>query len=533
MYIFLWRTNRPDTNCTFIEGKAMNKFIHTALRVIGAIILVLALGPILISSPVRAAAPPPYNLTLTVNSAADIVAAAPLDDDQCATAYLNGVPNGVCTLRAAIMKANHSHAAAVTIRLPGLPPGGRYVLTIPPAAVDDEASGDLNINSRVSILGDGERKSIIDGNGLATGDRVLTVGLGAVVYLADLSIENGVTPDFGGGIEDLGTLDLSQVAVTGNRALHGGGIWDRGSLTLETSTIADNTAGTFSTSQGGGVMASSATLVVQDSLIKANTIDSAGADGSYGGAGINCLSSTCTITDSSISNNTVTAGADSGGGLVNDGSTVTITGSTISANTSSLKGGGIFSVNTSTTTIINSTISDNIAAADGGGIATNGSTVSLFNTTVAFNKIPDGFSGGGINNLSGTVTLANSILDENYHTIPMPPGSVIDDCSGSLTSQRFNLISTTSGCTLVGSLNDKTHAIAHLGPLHDNGGPTQTEALLPGSPAIDAGNPAGCTDNVGATLIVDQRGYLRPVGLRCDIGAFEYQFRTMLPLLFH
>ena len=67
-----------------------------------------------------------------------------------------------------------------------------------------------------------------------------------------------------------------------------------------------------------------------------------------------------------------------------------------------------------------------------------------------------------------------------------------------------------------------------LGPLKNNGGSTQTEALLAGSPAIDAGNPAGCTDNVGHLLKVDQRGDKRPGDPRlptaCDIGAYEFQF---------
>jgi hypothetical protein len=61
-----------------------------------------------------------------------------------------------------------------------------------------------------------------------------------------------------------------------------------------------------------------------------------------------------------------------------------------------------------------------------------------------------------------------------------------------------------------------------LGPLANNGDSTLTHALLTGSPAIDAGNAGGCTDNLGAMLPTDQRGFHCPIGPHCDIGAVEY-----------
>jgi hypothetical protein len=95
---------------------------------------------------------------------------------------------------------------------------------------------------------------------------------------------------------------------------------------------------------------------------------------------------------------------------------------------------------------------------------------------------------------------------------------------------------TISGCSLFngGGVNV---ADPLLGPLADNGGRTQTHALLFGSPAIDAGDPGGCRDNLGALLSTDQRGLHRPAnggvnGLRCDIGAFEYYRASLfLPLI--
>jgi len=70
-----------------------------------------------------------------------------------------------------------------------------------------------------------------------------------------------------------------------------------------------------------------------------------------------------------------------------------------------------------------------------------------------------------------------------------------------------------------------------LGPLANNGGSTQTHALLTGSPAIDAGNAGGCTDNLGVVLKTDQRGFHRPIGLHCDIGAVEVGPYVYLPLI--
>src|SRR6185295_4239186 len=97
-------------------------------------------------------------------------------------------------------------------------------------------------------------------------------------------------------------------------------------------------------------------------------------------------------------------------------------------------------------------------------------------------------------------------------------------------SLDYNLIETTAGCSFTGSVvNTYSGVDPNLGPLQDNGGPTQTFALLPGSVAIDTGNPAGCTDNLGATLTTDQRGFPRPINGRCDMGAYEYSPPTPTP----
>src|SRR5215475_9760884 len=110
----------------------------------------------------------------TVNSTSDVVGAAPLTDGICATAYNDGVPNGVCTLRAAIMEANHAPGGPHTISLPP----GLYALTIPHASGSgaDETTGDLDITSSMSIIGAGSSTTIIDGNHNVTRDRVFSIG---------------------------------------------------------------------------------------------------------------------------------------------------------------------------------------------------------------------------------------------------------------------------------------------------------------------------------------------------------------------
>jgi hypothetical protein len=89
-------------------------------------------------------------------------------------------------------------------------------------------------------------------------------------------------------------------------------------------------------------------------------------------------------------------------------------------------------------------------------------------------------------------------------------------------SLGFNLFGPLAGCAFAANM-DILDQDPQLGPLADNGGPTWTHALDPASPAIDAGNPAGCLGPGDVPLTDDQRGELRPAGDACDIGAFEYQ----------
>ena len=190
-------------------------------------------------------------------------------------------------------------------------------------------------------------------------------------------------------------------------------------------------------------------------------------------------------------------------------------------------------------TLINSTVSGNSALGDGGGIFNSG-TANLFNATITNNQAGSSGSGsfsgslgsgGGVFNGPGAkFNFQNSIIAGNLETvgIPAPPPinttfvSTPGECDGTINSIGNNLM-TIDDCTVTGSAPILGNP--NLGPLQNNGGPTQTHALLSGSPAIDAGDPGGCRDEFGGLLTTDQRGFNRPA-LGCDIGAFELQQAT-------
>ncbi len=198
-------------------------------------------------------------------------------------------------------------------------------------------------------------------------------------------------------------------------------------------------------------------------------------------------------------------GVNTGGGIYNAG-TVTITNSTLSGNSATSFAGGIY--NAGTVTITNSTFSGNSSTSLGGSIFNSG-TVTITNSTFSGNSATP--LGGGVFNANvGRLTLKNTMLSK---------GASGTNCfsAGTLLSNgaAYNLADDAScgaGVTQVSSLG--------LGTLGANGGSTQTIALLVGSPAIDAGEDALCA--AAPVNAVDQRGYVRPVGLHCDIGAFEY-----------
>ena len=176
--------------------------------------------------------------------------------------------------------------------------------------------------------------------------------------------------------------------------------------------------------------------------------------------------------------------------------------------------------------LINDTISEN-GAASGGGLYLGDGSLVLINSTVAGNSVASGGAGGGLDVTAGTATLNNTIVALN--TAGTGITATASDIAGTIaTASAFNLIGTGGSGGLTNGVNGNQVGVANpgLGPLTDNDGPTQTIALVTGSPAIDAGSNALAVDpSTGQTLTTDQRGtgFPRIVNGTVDIGAYEVQ----------
>ena len=292
------------------------------------------------------------------------------------------------------------------------------------------------------------------------------IGAGARVSTIEGPAGTGGT----GGVLEIGSgagATVQGVTITGGRTLFGGGIDNLGALILRDSTVTGNLAVPVSAEPGsGGGIFSTGTL---------------------------------TIIGSTVSGNAAAASFSPGGPAAGSG-------------------GGIFSGGT--TTIVNSTISGNTAGnppiamtGDGGGIDQGSGTLSLSNVTLASNSAG---RGGNLFNM-GTVSAKNTIIAGGTAS------SGSENCAGSsapvIASQGYN-VEDRNQCGLSGP-GDQTNTDPLLGGLQDNGGQTDTRALAVGSPAVNHGNPHGCTDASATLLMVDQRGMTRPEGLACDVGPYD------------
>lgn len=241
------------------------------------------------------------------------------------------------------------------------------------------------------------------------------------------------------------------------------------------------------------------------------------------GGGV-CNVGTLVMSDVTISGNT----AADAGGILNAGM-LTLRNATVSGNDATRSGGGIVTLPGATTTLVNVTASGNHAGFIGGGLYQDASasdceaaTLKMNNVTIADNHA--GSSGGGLSTrgvfcdgrlVLPPVSFSNTLIAAN--AAPYAP-----DCAGIMTSAGYNLIADTTDCYVVGdATGNKLDATAALAPLQANGGAVETHALLPGSAALDAGNPIGTGSAANACELTDARGMARPSGARCDIGAFE------------
>lgn len=530
--------------------------------------LMLAIGAL----PVAAAT---FNVTTTADD---------VDDDIGDGVCENSLSTD-CSLRAAIQEAN-GLAGADTIVLPA----GTYLLSLDGDFENSGATGDLDIFSALTIDGAGPGVTIIDADGLDDRVFDLlsppAVFRGNIpVEISGVTITGGVAPvkksgfggggirngleltisdcvisdnhadnviDGGGGILNHSVLDMTDCVVqsnTANRAEQGGGgLLNRGNAMLENCEISNNAAEEIFNGGGGGI-ANRETLTIEHCDLLSNSAD----DSVRGGGGLlHSGEASLEIFDSTIDGNhavvgsfqcTTTAG---GGGLSILSSSVLVDSTTISNNTvaegcegSPVGGGGVSISDVGDVSFVNSTISGNLATSPifgGGGLFCDGCSIGLFNCTVTDNEVTDGSvqDGGGIALLEiGSVFYANTIVVGNR--VDGASGGVNGDCAIyeppgflDIDSGGYNLLGDDTGCPD----DSETDVLVSdfsgvLGRLQDNGGPTETHALLPGSPAIDGGEPLGCEFDEG-TLTSDQRGAPRPVdgdedeAAICDIGSYEF-----------
>ncbi|GIW43126.1 MAG: hypothetical protein KatS3mg077_0408 [Candidatus Binatia bacterium] len=493
---------------------------------------------------------PALAATISVTSTADVIA-----DD------------GECTLREAIRNANDttdgqadnddcasgSASGADTIVLQS---SATYTLSLDSAAGNEDAAAeddlDVRSGSTITISGNGatiQRASACTPSGdNERGEfRIFQVLDEGSLTLQDVTVKNGCADndespdDDGGGIYNEGTVVITGSNLEGNRAAgDGGGIFNFvGSVTVINSTIKVNRA----EERGGGIL-NSDRLDVVSSQLSENTAN-AGDGGGIWNDGV------LTITTSTLSQNGTGSDFGSGGGIYNEEGTVVVTGSTFSLNVAGINGlgggiqiqsgelamekstlssnfagfgGGISNAPDGSVNLSNSTLSGNNADRVGGGIRNEG-TVNASFVTIARNQLlnnGNAIRGGGISiSANSTFNVKNSIVGLNT----VPAGATGANCSilsGGIVAATGKNLATDGSC---GSGFTNTSALNLGVPLGNNGGPTQTHALLSGSAAIDA--VTDCTDVDDNSVSEDQRGVARPQDgdgdstALCDVGAYE------------
>lgn len=375
----------------------------------------------------------------------------------------------------------------------------------------------INNNGSLVVNGTGSNLLTIGGNNAS---RVFLVNVGANVSINSLKITQGnVSFGSGGGLRNDGTLLLNNLEISGNSTGDiGGGLYNNAAtLTVVNSVISGNSV----VNRGGGIASFGGTVMISNSTISGNS--------AFAGAGIYTFNGIFDLNYSTVSNNSgrngagiyndammninysiiannsatmITSGGD-GGGIYNF-EVLNVTNSVISGNSADNNGGGI-TTPSSSITVTNSTITANTARNRGGGINhENVGTVSLISSTIAKNTSDsdsNGTGGGGgvRGGFPGPVNARNCIIADNIDRSGTAP-----DFSGTMTSQGYNLILNTAGVTIAGvTTGNILGQDPQLLPLRNNSGITQTIALQPTSPAVDAGDPSNFP-------LIDQRGLVRP-----------------------
>jgi len=433
--------------------------------------------------------------------------------------------SGAGSLRQAIIDANANIGPDV-ILFDIMPPG-----TLPGTIT--LSTGGMDITDSVTITGPGADLLTIDAD---NGSRIFLIddgdsGNNIVVSISGLMLINGFAGD-GGAVSNLEELSIDSCVFERSLANdgRGGAIYNVGDIEgITNCTFSDNISDT-----GGGAVSNDNSTIqgIADSTFSGNRSDNGGAisnfnrgtigainnstfTGNFGtkGAAINNdIGSTIEqITSSTFSGNL--AGIGGGGGAIfNTFSSIigAITNSTFSGNNAEDSGGAIYNTDGGTIEqITNSTFSGNVAD-EGGAVFNDDGTINISFTTIAGNAAAA--EGGGL--FSGgdeSTRLRNSILADNS------PGN----CAGIPPLDRVGNYSDDDTC----EFDEGNDASITLGPLADNGGPTQTRALLDGDPLEGATEDCDALDSegvpTGMSIGIDQRSFTRPFGPDCDSGAYE------------
>ena len=398
--------------------------------------------------------------------------------------------DGFCSLREAVIAANTNTASGATAG--ECPAGsgndtinlsnGTYQLTIDIVGTDTPVTGDLDIDSELSIQGSTAGNTIVDSN---VYDRIIEITSSGKATISNLWIQGGQENGYSGG-----------------------GIMNSGQLTLTKSLFIAN----LSSSSGGGLFNSIGATALLKNVSFGNNISSNGAG----------IQNSGTILLDHVSLDFGTA-SGIGGGIANQGY-ATLQDVNVSFNTAEVNGGGIS--NSGIITLTRVTSNDNTVTNGNGGGFWNNSLFSLVNVTLSGNQANNGLGGGYFQSSAGgsftNVTIANNTAGlggglyavvtglsmRNTLVVDNPLGGNCRVDTGTVTSLGNNL-SSDNTCNLAFNQASDQNNITNpkVGPLANHGGATETHALLTGSLAIDHGSNTGCPE-------FDQRGFQTPGGWR-------------------
>ncbi len=502
------------------------------------------------------------------------------------------ITNGQCSLREAIANANNDNNAKADCAAGS----GADVIVFNVAGTYTLTAGEISVTSNITIQeGSNLITAVISGNsasrifnvsttngnltldGLTVQEGSSTASGGCIQVGGTLNFQNGMlqnctTTNNGGAIGTTGgthSITITNSTLQNNSSgFNGGAISQTGTgsvLSISNSIFSNNRAGlaTVTNLQGGAVNYSgdaTGSFSITGSTFTSNKAQATSSTNTNGGAvylTINGTGNIGTISGSTFTNNQAQNGsglnnggaiyktgvgslttsnnnlignsaATDGGGIFQNQGDLYVLHSTISGNSATGNGGGIENVSNGTLTLINSTVSGNTAGTNGGGIQDTefANPTFLRNCTITNNTAA---TGGGMHMTltQGLADIGNSIIAGNTATTSAP------DYFGDITSKGYNLFSSSSGIGSALAGTDIVNASPGLAALANNGGTTQTHALLAGCPAIAAGSNALAVDltNSNSVLTTDQRGagFARIQQGTVDIGAYESAFAAPVP----